>query len=116
MALVNWATCCQPLFKGGLGLKRLIPQNKSYLMKLAFQLVTKVDALLVCVLRSKYKLVEIYPRSVCSFVWHSLIKVWHLFCDNIYWSIGNGQVVRFFQDVWIPQLGPLHEYVLPGSR
>lgn len=100
MKLVNWDTCCQPLSKGKLGLKRLIPQNKSYLMKLVYQMVTKVDALWVHILLSKYKLVEVRPssivRPICSDVWRSLNKIWHLFCDKIYWSIENGQIVRFF--------------------
>lgn len=36
MTVVNWETCCQPLLKGGLGLRRLLPQSMSFLMKLAF--------------------------------------------------------------------------------
>lgn len=49
-------------------------------------------------------------------MWRSLTKIWHSFRDNICWTIGNGQLVRFFQDVWIPQLGVLRDYILPRSN
>lgn len=41
----------------------------------------------LCVLRSKYKVVEVCPNSItrliCSFVWRSLSKIWHLYCDKV---------------------------------
>lgn len=79
VALVRWDSCCMPLQKGGIGLRRLLSQNVSYLMKLAYCFVTKVDALWVWVLRSKYKVLDVCPnrivRTSCSFVWRSLAKV-----------------------------------------
>lgn len=53
-ALVNWETC-QSLMQGGNGIRRLSTQNMAFMMKLAFHIVTKVDALWVRVLRAKYK-------------------------------------------------------------
>lgn len=68
---------------GGLGIRKLSVQNTTYVMKLAFQLVSKVDTLWVRVVRAKYKIIEICPasnnRPVCSYVWRSLIKVWSSF-------------------------------------
>lgn len=62
-------------------------QNKSYLMKLAFHFVTKLDAFWVQVLHSKYKVVDICPNNidkvVCSYVWRLLGKVWNNFMDGI---------------------------------
>lgn len=117
--MVNWETCCQPLMRGGIGLKKLVPQNTAFMMKLAYQVVTKLDLLWVRILRSKYKLNEICPtkidRQVCSFVWRSSSKVWPLFRDRISWSFGNGESVSFFFDIWIPNLGPLCVYILPGE-
>lgn len=55
IALVKWDTCCKPLKEGGIGLRKLVPQNTSFLIKVAYNLVTKTNALWVRVLRSKYK-------------------------------------------------------------
>lgn len=57
---------------------------------------------------------EVITRPVCSYVWRSLAKVWDLFRERIFWSIGDGQVARFFQDNWISRLGPLSQYKLLG--
>lgn len=103
--LVRWDTCCQPLAQGGLGLRQLVPQNFSCLMKLAFNFVTKGSALWVSVLWHKDKVFEMCPVSIartkCSFLWPSLMKVWSDFRDGIFWSIGNGRSVGLLRDVWL---------------
>lgn len=87
----------------------------SFLMKVAFQFVTKVDVLWVRVLRAKYRVNEICPTSIerqgCSYVWRSLSKIWSVFREQITWSVGNGDTVDLFHDDWIPPLGLLHSYV-----
>lgn len=96
-----------------------MPQNSSYLMKHAFLVVTKLNALWVRMLRAKYKVVEVCPstieRAACSYVWRSLGKVWHSFKDGVVWHLGNGRSVDFFHDIWILKLGKLKDHVLPGS-
>lgn len=52
--LVKWDVCCTPRETGGVGIRNIVPQNVSYLMKLAYYLVTEVDALWVRILRSNY--------------------------------------------------------------
>lgn len=104
---------------GGLGLGRLVPQNISFLMKLAYQLVTDLDSLWVRILRSKYKVDGIFPQSIyksnSSYVWRSLSRIWERFMNNTYWSIGDGQTANFLYDCWIPEVGPLSNHVLDGS-
>lgn len=94
VALVKWDSCCKTFSKVGIGLQRLISQNTTYLMKLAFLLVTKVDALWVHVLHLKYKVLETCPpridRTSCSYVWRSLSNIWNQAQDRIKWSVGNG--------------------------
>lgn len=118
--LVRWETCCKPHLEGGLGLKRLVPQNTSFLMKVAFQLVTKLDTFWVLLLRAKYKMADICPVSIakpsCSYVWRSIVKVWDRFRDRIRWRIGNDRCVNFLQDDWVHNLGKLANYLLPGSN
>lgn len=57
----------------GIGIRHLHDQNKSFLMKLGFNLVTKQDTLWVRVLRTKYGMKEHLPNSItrsrCSHLW-----------------------------------------------
>lgn len=43
--LGSWDACCQLLSNGGLSLRKLGDQNKAFLLKLGFHLITKIDAL-----------------------------------------------------------------------
>ncbi|KAH1106201.1 hypothetical protein J1N35_009969 [Gossypium stocksii] len=108
------------IMKGGLGLRKLVPNNISYLMKLVYQIVTQLSELWVRVLRSKCKMVEVCPHSIsrnaCSYVWHLLAKVWEQFHHRLYWSLGNRKSVNFIKDGWIPRLGPLFDHLLPNTK
>ncbi|KAH1097425.1 hypothetical protein J1N35_014346 [Gossypium stocksii] len=111
VSLVGWDSICQPWARGGLGLTHLDKQNKSFLMKIGFSLVSKSDALWVHVLRSKYswkeQLPDLISRSQCSHLWKSLSKIWPLFRENLIWSLGDGSTVKRWKDSWIPGMCPL---------
>lgn len=49
------------------------------------------------------------PRS--SHLWRGIVSSWGLIDRNISWVIWNGQAVRFWQDVWVPGLGPLSDHL-----
>lgn len=89
-------------------------QNKFFLLKFSFQLLPKTDALRVQIMRNKYNMCEnlsdTITQSNCSFIWRSLMKVWLEVISNIYWSIGDGRFVNFWNDVWIKMLGPLRRW------
>lgn len=93
VALISWERCCRPLNKGGLGIHTLSDQNKLFLMKLGFRLVSNHDSLWVQVLRKKYNIQETLlmsiNRSNCSFVWRSLMQIWSEVLSNVYWMVGN---------------------------
>ncbi|KAG8490243.1 hypothetical protein CXB51_015601 [Gossypium anomalum] len=81
---VSWNSVCQPQSRGGLGFRFLEEQNKSFLMKIWFSLVSNRDAL-----------------------WRSISKIWALFCENSTWSFGDGAAIRCWKDSWIPGMGSL---------
>lgn len=78
-ALVAWENVCCPVESGGLEIRSLEMQNEIFLLKLGFQLLTNTDALWVQLLRNKYKVHGIVPKSInrsnCSYIWRSLMKV-----------------------------------------
>lgn len=61
MHLVKWETCCQLMKVGGLRLKKLVPHNMSFLMKISYQLVNNWYALWVQILQCKYKMKDFCP-------------------------------------------------------
>ncbi|KAG8493054.1 hypothetical protein CXB51_010395 [Gossypium anomalum] len=118
-ALVGWEPFCKPRSRGGLGLRHLSNQNISFLMKIAFNLISQKDALWVRVLRSKYGWKNHFSDSIhrtnCSHFWRSLSKVWPLLRENLIWSIGDGSSIRSWKDTWIPEFGPLLPYAAAHS-
>lgn len=75
MALVGWADVCKLVDKGGIGVRRLQDQNFLFLLKMGFNLVAKMDALRVRILRNKYNIygiiLEDLHRSNCSRVFET---------------------------------------------
>ncbi|KAK5833440.1 hypothetical protein PVK06_017272 [Gossypium arboreum] len=72
LSLVKWSDCCQPLTNGGICLRYLKELNDSFLLKFGFNLLTNKQALLVKLLRAKYKVKDVCPmdisKGLCSFV------------------------------------------------
>lgn len=54
MTLVGWNTICQLKSCGGLEVRHLGDQNKAFIMKIDYSLITKTEALWVIILRAKY--------------------------------------------------------------
>ncbi|KAE8655872.1 hypothetical protein F3Y22_tig00117016pilonHSYRG00268 [Hibiscus syriacus] len=56
-----------------------------------------------------------FTRRKSSPLWHSLSPIRDDLRSNIAWSVGNGLGIRFWDDIWIPQLGPLRPHALDPS-
>ncbi|XP_039031943.1 uncharacterized protein LOC120166816 [Hibiscus syriacus] len=120
--LVKWKDVCHPISHGGLGLrnlKNLKAQNEAFIMKLAFNLIAKPEALWVRFLRAKYKCKEQVPTSLrstnCSRVWKGLSIVWNDVQQNIQWFVGNDTKTDFWHDNWINATGPLFRHIPPAT-
>lgn len=54
VSLLSWDDCCKPLKNGRLGLRQLADQNKLFLLKLGYHLLSNTDSLWIQVLGRKY--------------------------------------------------------------
>lgn len=104
--LISWNKICQPTAAGGLGLRNLRLMNLAFMMKVAWGLVTKSDALWVQVLKSKYKFSkEEIPWSLKqrygSPLWKGVCLVWPLVKKNCQWSLRSGKSVSLWNDRWV---------------
>ncbi|KAK8606351.1 hypothetical protein V6N13_030637 [Hibiscus sabdariffa] len=100
---------------GGLGFRYLSVQNDAFLMMIGYNIFARKDTLWVKLLRAKYKCVDRVPMilhgSRCSRLWKGLGLIWEDVKNNISWQVGHGQYVSFWFDNWVPDLGPLTDYV-----
>lgn len=101
--LLSWDDCCHPLNSDGLGLRKLNVQNKTFLIKLVYRLLSSIESLWVRVLRNKYNvqraLLNSISQSNCSFVWKSLMQVWPNIVRNVFLSVSDDRMTNFWNDV-----------------
>ncbi|KAK8533102.1 hypothetical protein V6N12_076383 [Hibiscus sabdariffa] len=109
LSLVHWEDIPQPLNRGGLGIPRARECNEAFMHKLA--------DMWVLALRQKYRMFSIFPLSItwpnCSPLWRAISQAWNIVREQIYWIMGDGELVNMWTDNWIPALGPLRHRQLP---
>jgi hypothetical protein len=77
LKMVGWDVCCLPKNEGGLAIKRHRHMNDAFLMKMMWNLITKLNYLWCKVLYSKYGRnndlrVTIKSQSYVSSLWKAL--------------------------------------------
>ncbi|KAH1055899.1 hypothetical protein J1N35_033964 [Gossypium stocksii] len=102
MALVGWDNICQARSHGGLRIRILGEQNKGFMMKIGYSLVTKTKALWVKVLRAKYGIqADLVPRRGrpmydCDPPPFELAGM-----DSLSWSMTTNGVFSFKSTYWM---------------
>ncbi|KAK9169574.1 hypothetical protein Syun_001714 [Stephania yunnanensis] len=113
-SLVAWDKVCQPRKNGGLGMRNMYDMNRSFIMKLGWELITNPKALWVKLMRAKYGIpddtipYELTPGK-CSHAWRNICKIWSRLLEGLNWAIGNGHTIRFWLDRWVGGVKPLIE-------
>lgn len=82
-------------------------------------MITKQDNLWVHILKNKYckdgELNLVCKQGIrSSIIWCAMCKCWLAMRNGMKWHIGNGNLVRFWLDWWIGDVGPLMDQVLSG--
>ena len=87
------------------------------MMKLAWGLIDRRDALWVQVMRAKHgcgedaiPIVQLHASS--SNAWRGISSVWEVFYRNLIWRIGNRENIRFWEDHWILGINKLTKFAL----
>ncbi|CAN1353255.1 Putative ribonuclease H protein At1g65750 [Linum perenne] len=114
---VNWDTVCKPKKMGGLGLRSARELNKAFLMKVAWNIITRPEELWVKTLVSKYLIKNnvgftLKSNSGFSSLWRGVMKVWNHTLNGIQWSIKNGKKTNFWKDRWLDSGETLLEHAL----
>ncbi|XP_057806239.1 uncharacterized protein LOC131021166 [Salvia miltiorrhiza] len=99
---VKWDRCCASLEEGGLGLRSFTLMNKSFLMKLAWNVIKGGD-IASDVLRSRYLTPHGHARKnvANSSIWLGLKHEITDLVSSSYSAIGDGRSTLFWTDNWL---------------
>ena len=104
--LTKWNVICRPKDQGGLGITVLEIKNKCLLSKWLFKLLNE-EGVWKEIIVNKYlgdkALSQVQAQHTDSPFWKGIMKVKDDFFHRGKFSLGNGEQVRFWEDVW---LGP----------
>lgn len=105
MSWVAWDKLTLPKFAGGLGFKDIEAFNDAFLAKLGWRILNNPDSLLAKILLGKYchssSFLDCSSPSSASHGWRGILIGRDLLCKGISWSIGDGSLVRVWQDPWL---------------
>lgn len=78
-------------------------------------MIANQEALWVKVLHAKYNcgglmIPKMQSGARTSHLWRVIVGSWDMVERSISWVVRNGQGVRFWQDSWMPGLGPLSDH------
>ena len=105
--LVSWKTVCLDKSRGGLGIGNLEQRNKALLMKWLWRFPKEGQSLWFKVIKSIYGL---HPNQWDSNVgalgtfrspWKGISCLYGEFHQMVSFKVGNGNRVRFWEDIWL---------------
>lgn len=113
--LISWNTLCKPKDMGCLGLRSTRETNTAFIMKGIWNLCSNPDKLWCSIIRGKYKCGwKVFPKMNLkrrgSSFWNGLNNHWGEFRNNLIWTVGNGEDIRFWHDYWLPNCDNLATY------
>ncbi|KAL8136633.1 LOW QUALITY PROTEIN: hypothetical protein V2J09_002634 [Rumex salicifolius] len=114
MHLVDWDSLCQPIKRGGLGLRKTENANLAMIWKLSWRLFSEPSLLWVRVVRAKYRVrSDGWPTSIpiargIAMGYNKVVST------GKKWNVVSGTKTNFWKDVWLVE-NPLIDYVIIGG-
>jgi hypothetical protein len=102
--LTRWNMVCRPKDQGGLGIEVLELKNKCLLSKWLFKILTE-EGMWQQLITNKYiknqTLAQVEAKPSDSPFWKGLMHVKDDFLKRGAFKLGNGEDIRFWEDVWL---------------
>ncbi|KAJ4777159.1 RNA-directed DNA polymerase (reverse transcriptase)-related family protein [Rhynchospora pubera] len=104
MSFVSWDRICQPIEKGGLGVRKLKNFGEALFLKLVWGMISDDEKLWVQVCKSKYysNLGFWRARNVAgtSPLWRQTVRMRDYFKENVKWQVGDGEKIHALSQPW----------------
>jgi hypothetical protein len=104
--LVSWDCVCEPLCYRGLGIRKLVLYNQALLGKWLWRYAREKKALWRKIVELKYGglwggwcSISV-PGPYGKSLWKHIRKGWPKFADNVYFRVGDGAHIKFWQHQW----------------
>jgi hypothetical protein len=111
--LTKWNIICRPKDQGGLGIEVLELKNKCLLSKWLFKLLNE-EGVWQELIHNKYltqkTLAEVRVKPTDSPFWKGLMNVKDEFFTRGSFQLGNGNSIRFWEDVWLGGTSLANQY------
>ncbi|GKU95851.1 hypothetical protein SLEP1_g9158 [Rubroshorea leprosula] len=103
--LVSWGDVCRPRGQGGLGLRTSFENNKAFIAKLGWQLLSGQNKPWCQALSQKYlrtgSLMNCPSQSASSVTWRSILKCRDVLQLGVRWQVGSSSNIKFWHDTWV---------------
>ncbi|KAL8130769.1 LOW QUALITY PROTEIN: hypothetical protein V2J09_012252 [Rumex salicifolius] len=115
--LLKWSQICQPKNRGGLGLRTTSHMNECLISKICWELLVESNPLWKERFFSKYgfnqqSIRREVPHKRGSHIWNAIRKQLPKMWEDMKWTVGNGESILFWKDIWTQQDSPLSNHSL----
>ncbi|CAL1398314.1 unnamed protein product [Linum trigynum] len=103
---LSWEDLCEEKEYGGMGFRDLRSFNLAMLGRQVWKIISQPNSLLTRTLKASY-----FPKSDIlnaktgynpSFIWRSIMAAKDKIVEGFRWRVGDGKLIRIWDDAWIP--------------
>ena len=107
MHWLSWDKLIQPKAMGGLGFRDMYSFNIAMLSRQGWRLIQNPNSLCARILKARYysntSVLEAVEHDGISYAWRSILHGINLVKHGYIWRIGDGALVKIWDDPWLPR-------------